>query len=161
MMLLPGRSHMTFGMRANVLAGGGVLLKPFCFDPTYETGDPVEDAMSTPELWTDREVAAVANWWRDVAEDREPEDFQHVQFGGGVILGRVHPVAGADVAIDVIVLADPDDEFPDIEYDDGIVTVDLDGNRHQYITVDATAADLQSAADWWQDLHRQVLAQRN
>lgn len=160
-MMLAGTANMNFGMKANVLAGGGALLRPFCFDPRFETGDPIENSMSAPELWTDREVAAAANWWRDVAEDREPEDYQHLRFGGGLILGRVHPLGGADVAIDVVVLADPDDEFPDIDYDDGIVTVDLDGNRHDYITVDAMAADLQTAVDWWQDLHRQVVARQN
>lgn len=162
MMLLTG-DHMTFGMKANVLAGGGVLLRPFCFDPTYEAGDPIENSMGAPELWTDREVADAAAWWQSLAQDQEPEDYEHVPFGGGLLLARVHTHGSADFGIDVIVLNDPDDEVPDIEYDfdgRGHVSVDI-GQEDHYITVDTTTARVQEAAEWWQDLHRQVLERQN
>lgn len=153
-------SNMHLHIKSKVLSDGHVLLQPFYGQtPYYQPGDPMTDSLGGPELWTADEVSAAANWWSDVANNIEPQDARHVRFGGGIAFGRVHPHETADVAIDVIVLADPDAELPDITYDydgRGHTSVDVLATDDEYFTVDTTTEEVMRAADWWDDLRRKV-----
>lgn len=146
-MLLSGRSNASFLLEHTGNLGPRTFLRPRCTDAAlgvrdYASGVPIGPA----QAWPAEEVAAAAAWWRSVAMDQEPVHARHVWFGGGVCFGRVTPMEGADVAIDVVVLDDPTAPRPSIP------TVESGSIPCTYITVDVTSAEVELAATWWQSL---------
>ncbi|MBB6627507.1 hypothetical protein H5V45_09245 [Nocardioides sp. KIGAM211] len=149
-MILSGLSQATFLLEPTGTIGTRTFLQArIAFDWEHGSGYGVGHTVGGPEAWTSQEVEAAAQWWEDVAADRESLDKRHVWFGGGVCFGRVSPGPSAEFAIDVIVLPRPDAARPAIIYNDGQVELDVVGMDVDYITVDTSAEQVARAAAWW------------
>jgi hypothetical protein len=149
-MFLSGTTGASFLLECTGKLGRRTFLQPrIAPDPLarpwdYTEGGPVGRA----QPWAADEVTASAAWWRDVAMSPEDINGGHIWFGGGVCFGRVTPMAGAAVAIDVVVLERPDAARPVITIDD-FTSIEWPSAGLTYITVDTTAAEVAAAAAWW------------
>ena len=153
-MILSGLRDTTFSLELTDVTDSAAHLHPRISAPALAGSDyEVWHRIGPPRPWADTDIKAAADWWRAVSENREPVDERHVWFGGGLWLGRVAPLFGADLGIDVIVLDDPNATRPPISYNRGVVGVgDSAHTDFTYITVDTTLEQVENAATWWESL---------
>jgi hypothetical protein len=157
-MMLSGLDNMSFILEPTAAPGRDIALRPHYLEDSIDAHWRDAVSMSGEWTWSADEVGAAAKWWRDVANDLEPEDERHVWFGGGVAFGRVHPHRSASHAIDVIVLSSPHAKRTPIEYTtSGQVSVDTHSDPgSDYITIDTNLDEIEKAAAWWEMLHRSI-----